>query len=423
MGNWNTGGGGGRGGSGADVDRAMGVDRSENDNPFGSTSGRSIGSSNAKVGGSERGDNEKVDRVAYTNPDTGLVNTRNFNTGEKYTKGFDRVNVGGKTIAVSPSAAKSVSRGEGGDTPLTRAISSRQSTSPVQSGSQAVRSSVSPVSTSAIASGYYGPEAFNAVRGPIGVAGVLSDLSPYGDFRVTPTAMTPLDIGSSTGFPSPVDLRKAYFDDGTQTRYFSPGESGLARLSFYDEPPTPDSEESFIEKVVSRFNDKFTDVDQALVGYEVDEYGNLTATTDPMRKTSDNAFGDFLGNALAGAMGISPFTGVLDTQQYQPYFGEKPKSYQYSTASGGLLSDYIGDKLIPQSEIDERNRARRDESNESNEQGRPLVIPDEAAAVDSVTGEPTAFPKFTPRKYEYSPFVANFYSIPARFTQPNGLLA
>lgn len=392
----------------------------EDDDNWSPGSSSSTASPSSSTGsGSDRGDNEKVDRVAYTSPETGLVNTRNFNTGEKYTKGFDRVNVGGKTIAVSPSAAKSVSRGKGGDTPLTRAISSRQSASPVQPGSQAVRSSVSPVSTSAIASGYYGPEAFNAVRGPIGVAGVLSDLSPYGDFRVTPTAMTPLDIGSATGFPSPVDLRKAYFDDGTQARYLSPSESGLARLSFYDEPPTPDSEKNFIEKVVSRFKDKFTDVDQALVGYEVDEYGNLTATTDPMRKTSDNAFGDFFGNTLAGAMGISPFTGVLDTQQYQSYFGEQPKSYQYSTASGGLLSDYIGDKLIPQSEIDERNRARRDESNE---QGRPLVIPDEAAAVDSVTGEPTAFPEFTPRKYEYSPFAANFYSIPARFTRPMNLL-
>ncbi len=150
-----------------------------------------------------------------------------------------------------------------------------------------------------------------------------------------------------------------------------------------------------------------------------------------MYKTSDNAFADFMGNMIASGIGAIPFTGIMDTQQYIPYSGGTYKDpvtgeivgtpreeYQYATAKGGLLSDMISGKLTPQSEIDARNA----QTSGDEDSDQPLIIPQEVAEVDSETGEPTAFPEFTPRTFEYQPFTSKFYTIPSRFTQPMSLL-
>jgi hypothetical protein len=67
--------------------------------------------------------------------------------------------------------------------------------------------------------------------------------------------------------------------------------------------------------------------------------------------------------------------------------------------------------------VDEQRMAMNDGGD-----NQPLLVP-EVAQTDPVTGEPIAFPKFTPREYKYQPFVGNFYSIPSRFTKPYGLLS
>jgi hypothetical protein len=135
-----------------------------------------------------------------------------------------------------------------------------------------------------------------------------------------------------------------------------------------------------------------------------------------LEKTSDNVLGDFFGNAIAGALGVTPLVGRLDTKEYTPLAGGE--RLQYSTSSGGLLSDMIGEQLIPYSELE----ARQAQMGGDGDGGQPLIIPEEVAEIDPETGEPTQFPDFTPREYKYQPYTAKFYSIPSRFTQPYGLL-
>lgn len=76
------------------------------------------------------------------------------------------------------------------------------------------------------------------------------------------------------------------------------------------------------------------------------------------------------------------------------------------------------DKMNEQREVE---MARQGGDNGDGGIDQPLIIPEEVAAVDE-RGEQTAFPSFTPRTYEYQPFTSKFYTIPSRFTQPNGLL-
>jgi len=371
-----------------------------------------------------------VDRVAVASPNTGQVNTQNFNTSDRYTAGMDRVNINGQTVAVSPSAVAAVAAGRGGSSPVTNAIQS-QIVGPAQALDQAQRAA----------------NLSSTFRSPVGTTTAAISPSPVG-FSYDPYAGTVLDraflsrpspelpsmsameYGLAMGVPTPVNLPNAYFDDGTQRGYFGPNTSGVGRLSFYDTPPTPDSEMGFFDRLASGFRSKFDSTPQALAGYEVDQFGNIKPTTEAMYKTSDNAFGDFIGNMMAGAMGASPFTGLMDTQQYMPYFGgtytdpvtgevvgTPREEYQYATAKGGLLSDYISGKLTPQSEIEARQAQMGGDGGD-----QPLIIPQEVAEIDPETGEPTQFPQFTPREYKYQPYTAKFYSIPSRFTQPYGLL-
>ena len=415
--------GGGSTGSGNGND-----DRNEVDDTGGyDTSTVGMGTNTMDAG---RGGGGSVDRVAVASPNTGRVNTQNFNTSADQTAGMDRVTVDGQTIAVSQSAINAVAAGEGGSSPVANAIQS-QIVGPAQAAQQAQRAA----------------NLSSTFRSPVGTTTAAISPSPVG-FSYDPYAGTRLDrsflsrpspelpsmsameYGLAMGIPTPVNLPNAYFDDGTQRGYFGPNTSGVGRLSFYDTPPTPDAEMGFFDRLASGFKSKFDSTPQALAGYEVDQFGNIKPTTEAMYKTSDNAFGDLIGNMMAGAMGVAPFTGLMDTQQYMPYFGgtytdpvtgevvgTPRKEYQYATAKGGLLSDHISGKLTPQSEIEARNAQTGGDGD-----GQPLIIPQEVADVDPVTGEPTAFPTHTPRTYEYQPYVGKFYSIPSRFTKPYGLL-
>ena len=416
-----------------------------NDSPFGSTSGRSIGSSNANISGG-RGDSDAsgdpsdqstvdfgggVDRVAVASPNTGRVNMQNFNTSDRYTAGMSRVNINGQTVAVSPSAVSAVAAGRGGSSPVTNAIQS-QIVGPAQALDQAQRAANlsstfrSPVGTTTAA---ISPSPVGFSYDPY--AGTVLDRSFLSRPSPELPSMSAMEYGLAMGVPTPVNLPNAYFDDGTQRGYFGPNTSGVGRLSFYDTPPTPDAEMGFFDRLASGFRSKFDNTPQALAGYEVDRFGNIKPTTEAMYKTSDNAFGDLVGNMMAGAMGASTFTGLMDTQQYMPYFGgtytdpvtgevvgTPREEYQYATAKGGLLSDYISGKLTPQSEID----ARQAQMGGDGDGDQPLIIPQEVAEIEPETGEPTQFPEFTPREYKYQPYTAKFYSIPSRFTQPYGLL-
>jgi len=137
-------------------------------------------------------------------------------------------------------------------------------------------------------------------------------------------------------------------------------------------------------------------------------------TTEGMVKTSDNPFTDLIANALA-----APFGSTVDTATYVPMTGGDEYLYQ---SAGGLLGMLQDPTLRLKSEVEAETRAQQAAmGGDGGDSDQPLIIPEEVAAVDE-RGEPTAFPEFTPREYKYQPFTSKFYTIPSRFTQPNGLL-
>ena len=412
------GGGGGAGGSAGDFE------------------GTNFGGDTATAGGSLSGgggdnDNGSVDRVAVASPNTGQVNTQNFNTSAAQTAGMDRVNVGGQTIAVSPSAVNAVAAGRGGSSPVTNAIQS-QIVGPAQAAAQAQR-------TANLASTFGSPVAAPSITSPVAgfaydpYAGTVLDRSFLSRPSPELPSMSAMDYGYSMGIPSPVNLPNAYFDDGTQRAYFSPTTgTQTSRLSFYDQAPTPDSQKSFFDRAFTGFKQAFADTPQAMTQYTIDPSTGLPVQAGPaMYKSSENVAADIFGNLLVGATGMTPFLGAVDTQTYMPYsggtytdpvtgevVGTPRESYQYATSTGGLLSGLVDGKLTPMSEIEARQAQMGGEGGSD----QPLIIPQEVAEVDPVTGEPTAFPDFTPRQFEYEPYVGKFYTIPSRFTKPYGLL-
>lgn len=138
-------------------------------------------------------------------------------------------------------------------------------------------------------------------------------------------------------------------------------------------------------------------------------------TTEGMVKTSDNPFTDLIANALA-----APFGSTVDTATYVPMTGGDEYLYQ---SAGGLLGMLQDPTLRLKSEVEAETRAQQAAMSGDGDGGgdQPLIIPEEVAEVDE-RGEPTAFPSFSPRTYEYQPFTSKFYTIPSRFTQPTSLL-
>mgnify|MGYP007022322243 CR=1 FL=1 len=393
-----------------------------------STVGRGTNTDSNRGGGGDN--NGSVDRVAVASPNTGQVNTQNFNTSAAQTAGMDRVNVGGQTIAVSPSAVNAVAAGRGGSSPVTNAIQS-QIVGPAQAAEQAQRTAnlASTFATPAVTASISAPAtgfAYDPYAGTVLDRSFLSRPSPE------LPSMGAAEFGLAMGIPSPVNLPDAYFDDGTQRAYFSPTTgTQTSRLSFYDQAPTPASEQNFLERAFSGVRQAFTDTPQAMTQYTVDPSTGLPVQAGPaMYKSSENMAADVLGNLLVGATGMTPFLGAVDTQTYMPYsggtytdpvtgevVGTPRESYQYATSTGGLLSGLVDGQLTPMSEIEARQAQMGGDGDGG--QRAPLIVPEQTPEEER---EQSAFPQFTPREYKYQPFTSKFYTIPSRFTKPYGLL-
>lgn len=143
-----------------------------------------------------------------------------------------------------------------------------------------------------------------------------------------------------------------------------------------------------------------------LNGFDVDQYGvpSNVANYNPM------------GLNLATAGG--PLSQGGRVAAYDP----QTNSVYDSSPFSGL--NPFGDG-VPQNIQDLYDRRNQVEAEQRANQGgsdQPLIIPQEVAEIDPETGEPTAFPDFTPRQFEYEPYVGQFYTIPSRFTKPYGLL-
>jgi len=203
------------------------------------------------------------------------------------------------------------------------------------------------------------------------------------------------------------------FDGGSTVQQFDKG--GRPQPVVFDTGvvPQPEQDLSLMERAEQAISGLFDTQTQRAAMYDP-ATGQITSPT--MEKMSDNMITDTLVNA------INPFgaiTGIIDTATYQPLTGGE--SYQYSDTTGGLLSFLDGaPNLTSFSELEARSVADRRDGGDGDAQSRqPLVVPEQTPEEER---EQSSFPAFTPRRYEYQPYVGQFYTIPSRFTQPYGLL-
>jgi hypothetical protein len=368
----------------------------------------SIDASTAGVPSGDRGgDGGSVDRVAYASPTTGQVNTRNFNTSDKYTAGMDRVTVDGKTVAVSPSAVQAAMTGR--DTsPVAKAIQAAYSAPVSTAGAPSIGGTTVGIAPAAVQ-----PFAPNFINQPLGV-GVQMYSMPYDTFQRNVQQVS--GYGGLNLSPSTVGMTS--FQGGLAATTYDP--FGGQQISQFDQGRAPTAygtvdDRNFLEKTLDALGGTFDYQNQTAAVYDPVTGGYKTfdgQTT--MTKTSDNMLTDFAVNAL------NPFkalTGFVDTKDYVPSAGGQ--TYQYSDFKGGLLSDMLGENLVSYDELEARNAQV---GGEGGGEGR-FIVPQEVAEIDPETGEPTQFPEFTPREYKYQPFTSKFYSIPSRFTRPMNLLS
>ena len=366
-----------------------------------------VGMGTNTMGGGRDGGGS-VDRVAYASPATGQVNTRNFNTSDKYTAGMGRVTVNGKTVAVSPSAVQAAMAGR--DTsPVAKAIQAAYSAPVSTAGSPSIGGTTAGIAPAAVQ-----PFAPNFINQPLGV-GVQMYSMPYDTFQ--------RNVQQVSGYGgmnlSPSTLGMTSFQGGVAATTYDP--FGGQQISQFDQGRAPTAygavdDRSFLEKTLDALGGTFDYQNQTAAVYDPVTGGYKTfdgQTT--LAKTSDNVLADIIGNAINPFTGL---TGIFDTKTYQPLAGGE--ELQYSTARGGLLSGMIGERLTPMSEIEARQAQMGGGDGGSD---RQFIIPQEVAQVDPETGEPTAFPAFAPRQFEYQPYVGQFYTIPSRFTRPVSLLS
>ena len=186
-----------------------------------------------------------------------------------------------------------------------------------------------------------------------------------------------------------------------------------------DLPPSILGIESPVRSEVSR-----------VAGLARSEYSDLVDGEKPFDFTSIPYFGgaakisNVLSNAFTGsyadtareiAKGATPIIDangrVIGAEADRGIF-TTPETNQFFNLDPAVQAAY---RRFNQAQEAERARFGDDGSDQ------PLIIREEVAAIDE-RGEPTAFPEFTPRTYNYQPFTSKFYTIPSRFTQPNGLL-
>ena len=254
----------------------------------------------------------------------------------------------------------------------------------------------------------------NLINQPLAVGSKVA-VMPYESYQRSPQQM--FGYGGLTA--SPYAPSQISYQGGAPAGTYNP--LGGAQISQFDmgRAPTPagtPDDRNFLERAFDAIGGRsYANQRAGVFDPRTGTFQQFDGQTT-LEKTSDNVLGDFFGNAVAGALGVTPLVGRLDTKEYTPLAGGE--RLQYSTSSGGLLSDMIGEQLIPYSELE----ARQAQMGGDGGSDQPLIIPQEVAEVDPVTGEPTAFPAFTPRQFEYEPYVGKFYTIPSRFTKPYGLL-
>lgn len=255
----------------------------------------------------------------------------------------------------------------------------------------------------------------NLINQPLAVGSKVA-VMPYDSFQRSPQQM--FGYGGLTA--SPYAPSQISYQGGAPAGTYNP--LGGAQISQFDmgRAPTPagtPDDRNFLEKVFDSLGGTgaYSNQRAGVLDPRTGTFQRFDGQTT-LEKTSDNMLGDFFGNAVTGALGVTPLVGRLDTKEYTPLAGGE--RLQYSTSQGGLLSDMIGERLIPYSELE----ARQSQMGGGGDDDQPLIIPQEVAEIDPETGEPTQFPDFTPREYKYQPFTSRFYTIPSRFTQPYGLL-
>ena len=253
----------------------------------------------------------------------------------------------------------------------------------------------------------------NLINQPLAVGSKVA-VMPYESYQRSPQQM--FGYGGLTAAPySPSAIS---FQGGRTAGTFDP--LGGERITQFDmgRSPVPSYQDdrNFLEKTIDSLGRQFNYQNQRAGVFDprTGTFKQFDGQTT-LEKTSDNAVQDFLANLINP---FKPFTGFVDTKTYQPLAGGE--ELQYSDFRGGLLSDFLGENLVPMSEIEARSAQSAMGSDGGGDQ--PLIIPEEVGQVDEETREPTQFPTFTPREYKYQPFTAKFYSIPSRFTQPMNLL-
>jgi hypothetical protein len=254
----------------------------------------------------------------------------------------------------------------------------------------------------------------NLINQPLAVGSKVA-VMPYDSYQRSPQQM----FGAGGLTASPYSPSQISFQGGAPAASFNP--LGGDRITQFDmgRAPTPagtPDDRNFLERTFDAIGGRsYANQRAGVFNPRTGTFQQFDGQTT-LEKTSDNMVGDFLGNAVASALGLTPFTGRLDTKTYTPLAGGE--DLQYSTSRGGLLSDRIGEQLVPMSEI----QARQSQMGGGGDDGRsdqPLIVPEQTPEEER---EQSAFPQFTPRQFEYQPFVSQFYTIPSRFTKPYGLL-
>ena len=253
----------------------------------------------------------------------------------------------------------------------------------------------------------------NLINQPLAVGSKVA-VMPYESYQRSPQQM--FGYGGLTAAPySPSAIS---FQGGRTAGTFDP--LGGERITQFDmgRSPVPSYQDdrNFLEKAIQGLGGLATRQEQRAGVFDprTGTFKQFDGQTT-LQKTSDNVLQDIFANAVNPV----PFlTGFADTKTYQPLAGGE--KLQYSNFRGGLLSDFLGENLVPMSEIEARSAQSAMGGDGGG--GQPLIIPEEVGQVDEETREPTQFPQFTPREYKYQPFTAKFYSIPSRFTRPMNLL-
>ena len=251
----------------------------------------------------------------------------------------------------------------------------------------------------------------NLINQPLAVGSKVA-VMPYESYQRSPQQM--FGYGGLTA--APYSPNAISFQGGAPAASFNPlGDSVISQFDM-GRAPTPagvPDDRSFFDRLAQNLGGVFDRQEQRAGVFDprTGTFQQFDGQTT-LAKTSDNMFTDFAVNALNP---FSPLTGFVDTKDYMPLAGGE--KMQYSNFRGGLLSDFIGENLVPYSELNVPTGG-----GDGGDSDRPLIIPQEVAQTDEETGEPTAFPTFTPREFEYQPYVGQFYTIPSRFTRPVSLL-